>query len=69
MGQLLKIKWVNSRVNVHILSSTMVPFKLTTVQASNLAFNGFQCVHTVINMSILKASISIMFLFYKIHAT
>jgi hypothetical protein len=32
MGHLLKIKCVHSRVNVHILASTSVPFTLTTVQ-------------------------------------
>jgi hypothetical protein len=37
MGHLLKIKCVDSRVNVHILSSTSVPFTLTTVQVPNLA--------------------------------
>ncbi len=37
MGPLLKIKCVDSRVNVHILSSTRVPFTLTTVQVPNLA--------------------------------
>jgi hypothetical protein len=36
MGHLLKIKSVDSRVNVHILASTSVPFTVTTVQA-NLA--------------------------------
>jgi hypothetical protein len=33
----LKIKCVDSRVNVHNLSSTDVPFTLTTVQVPNLA--------------------------------
>ncbi len=37
MGHLLKIKCVDSRVNVHILASTSVPFTLTTVQVPNLA--------------------------------
>jgi len=37
MGHLLKIKCVDSRVNVHILASTSVPFTLTTVQLPNLA--------------------------------
>jgi hypothetical protein len=37
MGHLLKIKCVESRVNVNILASTSVPFILTTVQVSNLA--------------------------------
>jgi hypothetical protein len=37
MGHLLKIKCVDSRVNVHTLSSTSVPFTLTTVQVPNLA--------------------------------
>ncbi len=37
MGHLLKIKCVDSRVNVHILASTSVPFTLTTVQVQNLA--------------------------------
>jgi hypothetical protein len=37
MGHLLKIKCVDSRVNVHILASTRVPFTLTKVQMSNLA--------------------------------
>jgi hypothetical protein len=31
MGHLLKIKCVDSRVSVHILASTIVPFTLTTV--------------------------------------
>jgi hypothetical protein len=33
----LKIKCLDSRVNVHILASTSVPFTLTTVQVPNLA--------------------------------
>ncbi len=37
MGHLLKIKCVDSRVNVHILASTSEPFTLTTVQVPNLA--------------------------------
>jgi hypothetical protein len=37
MGHLLKIKCVDSRVSVHILASTIVPFTLTTVQVPNLA--------------------------------
>jgi hypothetical protein len=37
MRHLLKIKCVDSRVNVHILASTSVPFALTTVQVPNLA--------------------------------
>jgi hypothetical protein len=32
MGHLLKMKCLDSRVNVHILDSTSVPFTLTTVQ-------------------------------------
>ncbi len=37
MGLLLKIKCVDSRLNVPILVSTSVPFTLTTVQVPNLA--------------------------------
>jgi hypothetical protein len=37
MGHLLKIKCVDSRVNVHILASTCVPFTLTSMQVPNLA--------------------------------
>ncbi len=37
MGHLLKIKFVNSRVNMHILASTSVSFTLTTVQVPYLA--------------------------------
>ncbi len=37
MRNLLKIKCVESKVNVHILASTSVPFTLTTVQVPNLA--------------------------------
>jgi hypothetical protein len=37
MGHELKIKCVDSRVNVHNLASTGVPFTLTTVQVPNLA--------------------------------
>ncbi len=37
MGHLLKIKCVDSRMNVHISASTSVPFTLTTVQVTNLA--------------------------------
>jgi hypothetical protein len=37
MGHLLKIKCVDSRVNVHILASKSVPFTLTTMQVLNLA--------------------------------
>ncbi len=33
----MKIKCVDSRVNVNILASTSVPFILTTVQVPNLA--------------------------------
>jgi hypothetical protein len=39
MGHLLKIKCVDSRVNVHNLASTSVPFTLTTVQVPNLETN------------------------------
>jgi hypothetical protein len=39
MGHLLKIKCVDSRVNVHILASTSVLYTLTTVQVQNLALN------------------------------
>ncbi len=37
MGHLFKIKCVDSGVNVHILASTSVPFKFTTVQVPNLS--------------------------------
>jgi hypothetical protein len=37
MEHLLKIKCADSRVHVHILASTSVPFTLTTVQVPNLA--------------------------------
>jgi hypothetical protein len=37
MGHKLKIKCVHSKVNVHNLASTGVPFTLTTVQVPNLA--------------------------------
>jgi hypothetical protein len=37
MGHLLKIKYVDSRVNVNILASTSVPFRPTMVQVPNLA--------------------------------
>jgi hypothetical protein len=37
MGHLMKIKCVDSRMNVHILASTSVPFTLTTVQVPNLS--------------------------------
>jgi hypothetical protein len=37
MGHLLKIKCVDSRVNVHTLATTSVPFTLTMVQVPNLA--------------------------------
>jgi hypothetical protein len=37
MGHLLKIKCVDSRVNVNILASTSVPFTLSTAQVPNLA--------------------------------
>jgi hypothetical protein len=37
MGHLLKIKCVDSRVNVHILASASVTFTLTTVQVPILA--------------------------------
>jgi hypothetical protein len=37
MGHLLKIKCVDSRVNVYILASTSVPFTFTTVQVTNIA--------------------------------
>jgi hypothetical protein len=37
MGHLLKIKCVDSRVNVHILASVSVPYTLTSVQVPNLA--------------------------------
>jgi hypothetical protein len=52
MGHLLKIKCVDSRVNVHILDSTSVPFTLTTVQVSNLALTHAKriTVHTVLQM-------------------
>jgi hypothetical protein len=37
MGHVLKIKCVDSRVNVHILALKSVPFTLTTVEVPNLA--------------------------------
>jgi hypothetical protein len=37
MGHKLKIKCVDSRVNVYNLASTGVPFTLRTVQVPNLA--------------------------------
>ncbi len=37
MGYLLKIKCIDSRVNVHILTSTSVTFTLTMVPVPNLA--------------------------------
>jgi hypothetical protein len=37
MGHLLKIKCVDSRVNVHILASASVTFTVTTVQVLILA--------------------------------
>jgi hypothetical protein len=37
MGHLLKLKCSHSPLNQRILSSTSVPFTLTTVQVSNLA--------------------------------
>jgi hypothetical protein len=37
MGHMLKIKCVDSRLNVHIFASKSVPFTLTTVQVPNLA--------------------------------
>jgi hypothetical protein len=37
MGHLLKIKSVDSRVNVNILAATSVPFTLSTAQVPNLA--------------------------------
>ncbi len=50
MGHLLKIKCVDSRVNVHILASTSVPFTLTTVQVPNLALTHKKRI-TVLNRS------------------
>jgi hypothetical protein len=35
----LKIKYVDSRVNVNIFASTSVPFILPTVQVPNLALS------------------------------
>jgi hypothetical protein len=37
MGHLLEIKCADSRVNVHILASTIVTFTLTAMQVPNLA--------------------------------
>ncbi len=37
MGHLMNIKCVDSRVNVHVLSSKRFPFTLTTVQVPKLA--------------------------------
>jgi hypothetical protein len=37
MGHLLKLKCTHSPLNVRILSSTCVPFPLTTVQVPNIA--------------------------------
>jgi hypothetical protein len=39
MGHWLKIKSVDSRVNMHILAATSVPFTLSTVPVPNLALN------------------------------
>jgi hypothetical protein len=56
MGHLLKIKCVDSMVNVDILASTSVPFTLTTVQVPNLAL-------TSVHMSVGTGSQYIMFCF------
>jgi hypothetical protein len=50
MGHFLKIKCVDSRMNVHILASTSVTFTLTTVQVPNLALTHTKRI-TVYNMN------------------
>jgi hypothetical protein len=42
MGHLLKIKCVDSRVNVNILDSTSVPFTLMTVQNAKFSTNSHE---------------------------
>ncbi len=57
MGHKLKIKCVDSRVNVHNLASTGVPFALTTVQVPNLALthNSFKEVFRYRQWEVTKA--------------
>jgi hypothetical protein len=56
MGLLMNIKCVDSRVNVHILASTSVPFTLTTVQVPNLALTNKKriTVHASYNSQLAK---------------
>jgi hypothetical protein len=47
MGHLLKIKCVDSRVNVNVLASTSVQFKPTTVQVPNLTLHSHETDNSV----------------------
>jgi hypothetical protein len=42
MGHFLKIKCVDSRVNVHMLASTIISFTLTTVQVPKFSTNSHE---------------------------
>ncbi len=52
MGHSLKIKCVDSRVNVHILASASVPFTLTTVQVPNLALTHTKRITVYLNLTL-----------------
>jgi hypothetical protein len=51
MGHLLKIKCVDSRVNVDILDATSVPFILTTVQVPKFSTNSYEADYTLLSIS------------------
>ena len=51
---MLKIKCLDSRVSVHILASTIVPFTLTTVQVPNLALTHMKRITVWVYINRLK---------------
>jgi hypothetical protein len=64
MGHLLKIKWIDSRGNVHILASKNVPFTLTTVHCAKFSPNSHEtdysvhchCNRVILSMTFNKAA-------------
>ncbi len=54
MGHLLKIKFLDSRVYVHILASTSVPFTPTTVQVPNIALTHTKRITVYIKVFLLE---------------
>jgi hypothetical protein len=57
----LKIKCVDSRVNVNIFASTSVPFILTTVQVPNLALTHKKWITVYFRLNFVGNRVSLLF--------